>query len=150
MASIKGFMFYLSHKENLAELSDSQLGMLLRSLIDFAETEKPQKIADPVVHMAYKFMISQIRQDIKKYEETCQKNSQNGKKGGRPPQKAVGFSESERFFEKPKKANKKENKNENKNKKENEKEKEKENLLVSDCKNAEISNAELAAMLETW
>ncbi len=104
MSNSKSFLFYLDNKEILADLSDAQLGQLLRYLIDFAETGEAQKIADPVVLMAYKFMTAQMRRDMDKYEKKCRKNAENGKKGGRPSKKANGFSESERFSKKPKKA----------------------------------------------
>ena len=56
------------------------------------------------------------------YEERCRKNAENGKKGGRP-KKANGFSETERFLEKPKKALREENRREEKKREEREEEK---------------------------
>ena len=50
---------------------------------------------------------AQIDRDIKKYNDFAQKQSENGKKGGRPP-KANESQKTQAFFEKPKKAKEKE------------------------------------------
>ena len=80
----KSFLFYLDNKETLEDLSDEQLGMLLRYLIDYAETGNTQKIKDPYVQIAYKFMTAQMRRDMEKYEQKCRKNAENARKGGAP------------------------------------------------------------------
>mgnify|MGYP007111661578 CR=1 FL=1 len=60
---------------------------------------------------------TQIDRDIANYASKCQTNRENGKKGGRPARNQTVAVETERFLEKPGKANK--NKKVNKNDKEN-------------------------------
>ena len=48
---------------------------------------------------------AQIDRDAVAYQEKCTKNRANGAKGGRPPKNQSDYIETERFLEKPKKAN---------------------------------------------
>ena len=93
---------------------------------------------DEVTAMCFSFMKSQIKRDAEKYEAVTAKNSENGKKGGRPKKSGRGeenkksekpgeSEKSEGFFEKPKKAdndNDKDNDNVNDNDTDNDNEKE--------------------------
>ena len=60
--------------------------------------------------IAMKFIIPQIKRDREKYDAICRRNAENGVKGGRPkktqknPNNPVGFLETQRNPEKPKKA----------------------------------------------
>ena len=66
---------------------------------------------------------AQIDRDSTNYDAKCKKNRENGQKGGRP-KKQTDIPETERLFEKPKKAKEKENEKKKKKKKKKENEKE--------------------------
>ena len=55
----------------------------------------------------------QIDRDMAQYESKCQINRENGQKGGRPRKIQTVNGETERFFEKPKKAKEKKKENDN-------------------------------------
>ena len=89
-------IFYHSQIEICRKyLSTDQFGRLMYALFEFSEGEDPDVSDDEMVALAFEFMSLQQRIDRQKYEEKCQKNRENGKKGGRPkkPSKANGFSE---------------------------------------------------------
>lgn len=60
--------------------------------------EKPE--LDPVSDMAFCFIRSQMERDQQAYDEKCERNSQNGAKGGRPrkSEKSERFSEKRTVF----------------------------------------------------
>jgi hypothetical protein len=100
------FIIYHEYAEHFEMLDDAELGQLIRAIMEY---EQHQTIPNLPKHLALAF--SFIKKDLDynrdKYEEICEKNKLNGKKGGRPP-KTERLSEetqkSERFLEKPKKA----------------------------------------------
>ena len=65
----------------------------------------------------------QIDRDLEAYRAKCSKNRVNGAKGGRPPRNPTVIPETERLFEKPKKAKEKEMEKEKEKENENEREK---------------------------
>lgn len=91
MAEKKSFMVYLDNEKHLKMLSDEQAGKLFRALLRFAKSGEEPDFTDGMLAMAFSFMSAQIERDMLKYEETCRRRSENGKKGGRP--KANAFSE---------------------------------------------------------
>lgn len=74
-------MFYRDWLEQVEILNLEQRGALLTVLISDADSVGD---GDPLLKMAFGFIYNQIKRDRKKYEEQCQKNRENGKKGGRP------------------------------------------------------------------
>ena len=113
------FVLYYEYKEHFELLSDEELGKLMRAIMEY-EAEGIVPELDGMVKMAFSF----IRKDLdicrEKYDAKCERNRQNGGKGGRgnkteseceneKPKKSERFSakpkKSERFLEKPKKAN---------------------------------------------
>lgn len=93
-------------------MTSDQFGRLMLALFDFDEGLEPQ--VDDDIALAFELLSLQNEIDRKKYEEKCQKNRENGKKGGRPkkPSKANGFFENPNDNEKK---NEKKNKNVNDN-----------------------------------
>lgn len=81
----KYFQMYLDSEDVLQDLSDEELGKLLRLLFRFANNlELETGIQNPAIRTAYRFMAAQIKREMEKYEGKCKKNAENGKKGGRP------------------------------------------------------------------
>lgn len=88
----------------VAKLSDKQAGVLFKSILNYASNGTIANFEDSAVSIAFEFVKQDIDYTANKYAETCRKNAENGKLGGRPKkpmlkEKAVGF------FENPKKAN---------------------------------------------
>lgn len=82
MPEKKSFILYIDNKEVFDILSDAQLGRLTRLLIDFADTRTLESnIDDAAVNVAYRFMTTQMKRDIEKYDLVCQRRSEAGKKG---------------------------------------------------------------------
>lgn len=106
----KSFMLYKDWERYFNMLSDSEIAMLVKGLFAFASRGEKLKL-EGMSAMAYEFMINSIERDGDKWEKKCQKNTQNGKKGGRP--KANGFSENPT---QPRKADKDKDKDKDKEK----------------------------------
>ena len=82
MAVKKSFVLYHDNREQIELLSDEQAGRLLKALMQYSECGIVPDFSDPMLKMVFSFLASQIRRDTEKYEETCRKRSENGKKGG--------------------------------------------------------------------
>lgn len=107
MAEKKSFVLYHDSREQIEMLTDEQAGKLLKALMEFAVSGEEPALSDPMVRLMFSVLSAQIRRDNEKYIETCERNAQNGRKGGRP-KKTDRFSEKPTakggFFKKPKKA----------------------------------------------
>lgn len=114
------FNAYHSILEAMEPLNDAERGRLFTALLIYSSTGATEKLSGNE-RFVFPGLRSQIDRDIKKYDDYCQQQSENGKKGGRPP-KANESQKTQPFFEKAKKANEKEKE------KEKTKEKEKENI----------------------
>lgn len=106
------FVIYKSWASMMAELPDEELAELTRAVMCHQIGEE-FTINNPVVKAIFDMFRSQFDKDDEKYEEVCQRRSENGKKGGRPKveekaKESKCFSEkaneSKSFFEKAKKA----------------------------------------------
>lgn len=128
----QGFMMYRTWSPIIKSISDEAAGKLLKGCMAHHDGENVD-ISDPVLNGVFQMMIRAFDIDAKKYAERCEKNAENGKKGGRPPKSKEPDQEpiedtknrtepkiTERFFAEPKKADKeKENENDNENDNEN-------------------------------
>lgn len=101
-------LVYTDLMEQLEELSLEERGIILTAMIKYQMGEELPKMSKLL-----KLVFIPIRQSIDRdndaYERKCEKNRENGKLGGRPKNQ-TDTSETERFLEKPKKAD---NDNEN-------------------------------------
>lgn len=101
-------LVYTDLMEQLEELSLEERGIILTAMIKYQMGEELPKMSKLL-----KLVFIPIRQSIDRdndaYERKCEKNRENGKLGGRPKNQTVTL-ETERFSEKPKKAD---NDNEN-------------------------------------
>lgn len=116
---------YSSYLESLAPYSDQEVGCLVRGMLGYAALGEVPRF-EGNERFIWPTLKDQIDRDAASYQEKCEKNRQNGAKGGRPKNQTVS-QETERLYEKPKKAKEKE-----KNK-EKEKKKEKENIPRADA-----------------
>lgn len=77
------FILYKSFYEPLKMLSDKQLGKLFKAIFEYQISGNTEVDSD--IQMAFAFIKNQLDIDYGKYEEKVKKNSDNGRKGGRPP-----------------------------------------------------------------
>lgn len=75
----KSFMFYKDWEQYFNMLSDSEIAALVKALFAFAAREEKVQL-EGMSAMAYKFMISAIERDGRKWEQTCI-NRSNRKSG---------------------------------------------------------------------
>lgn len=107
MGNKGSFVFYTEYREHLSMLPPEQVGELMFALMDYQETgEVPDLPKGSALAMCFSFIKARMDKDNSKYEEKCERNRSNGKKGGRPtketeiskteenPNKPNGFSES--------------------------------------------------------
>ena len=76
------FLIYLDYKEQFELLTDAELGQLLRAIMLYEETGEIAELSG-MLKMAFSFIKTQLDKDRQKYEEKCEKNRENAKKGGR-------------------------------------------------------------------
>lgn len=106
MGNKGSFVFYTEYREHLSMLPPEQVGELMFALMDYQETgEVPDLPKGSALAMCFSFIKKRMDKDNSKYEERCERNRSNGKKGGRPaketdnteteenPNKPNGFSE---------------------------------------------------------
>lgn len=104
MANKNSFVLQTRLNAVVAKLSDKQAGVLFKSILNYAVNGTVATFEDSAVDIAFEFVKQDIDYATAKYEQTCKRNAENGKLGGRPKKqmlnkKAVGFNEN------PKKAN---------------------------------------------
>lgn len=97
---IEYFCCYNSYRSKIAKLSDQEVGRLFRALMEYNETGERQELAGRE-NVAFDFIADDIDRSHAHYNERCNINSRNGKKGGRPPKakKANGFEKSQYKYE---------------------------------------------------
>lgn len=90
------FILYTSYYALIEGLTDEQLGQLTRAIFLYARDGKSIEL-EPVVRIAFGFIIDDMKRNKAKYEEKVERWRANGKKGGRPrknqedKQKPIGF-----------------------------------------------------------
>lgn len=110
MSEIPYVCLYSSYLESVAPFSEAERGRLLTAMLVYAVRGEEVRLPGNERYL-WPTIKSQIDRDAAAYRERCEKNRDNGKKGGRPEKRSV--------FEKPKEKEK-----EKENEKKNEKEKE--------------------------
>lgn len=84
MAQPKAFYSYMENENKLNMLSDEQAGRLYKSLYAYSRTgEKPDFSDDPLLAYAFEDFIIDIDRDRERYDKTCERRSEAGKKGGK-------------------------------------------------------------------
>ena len=86
MAERKSFMLYLDNCKQWEMLSDMQAGILIKALFTYMQTGEQLCSEDGMLMMAFSFITAQIDRDTEKYEETCKKRAEAGRKGGKQKQ----------------------------------------------------------------
>ena len=100
------FCAYHSYIESMEQLTDAERGRLFTACLFYSKTgEAPQLSGNE--RFVFPAMRSQIDRDIQNYEDFVKKQSENGKKGGRP-RKPTESQKTQPFFKKNKKGKEKE------------------------------------------
>ncbi|WP_417198953.1 DUF6291 domain-containing protein [Bizionia sp.] len=88
------FIAYNSWHEIFEELNDEEAGKLIKIIFRFANGLDAET-TDKVVKMSFIPIKQSLVRDVVKWDKYIEKQSLNGKKGGRPqkPKKPTGFSE---------------------------------------------------------
>ncbi len=82
----RSFVLHYDLEAQTAILSDAQLGRLLRAVFAYEiRGEFPELDDDGMLLMCFQFVKTTLDINRQKYEERCEQNAENGKKGGRPP-----------------------------------------------------------------
>ena len=104
MPEIPYVCLYARYLQTLAPFSDEERGRIMTAMLIYATTgESPTFVGNE--RFIWPTIQAQIDRDAAVYQEKCAKNRANGAKGGRPPKNQMVIPETERFLEKPKKAN---------------------------------------------
>lgn len=78
----KSYVMYKSWNLIFLKMSDEDAGKLIKAICLYQNGEE-SILENPIAGAILSMMIDSFRSDNEKYEETCRKNSANGKKGGR-------------------------------------------------------------------
>ena len=92
------FVLYTNFYNQFAMLCAEDRGDLILAIFEYEATGEVKTPLTPLPALAFSFIKDTLERDRAAYEETCRRNRENGKKGGRPkkndaPQKTDGFSE---------------------------------------------------------
>ena len=117
MAEMSGIILHFEKMPQWEMLSDEQAGILVKALLRYGKEGEVLQTNDGMIAMAFSFMAAQIDLSFEKYQRVCDRNAQNGAKGGRPKKQTVSeeTQKTQSVSEKPKKANNNNNNNNNNN-----------------------------------
>ena len=99
------FLLYRDIIHTVKHLSDQKAGKLFKHILKYVNDEDPE-LDSLELRLAFEPIKQSLKRDLRKYENICLRNQENGKKGGRPtkeikPKKPSGLIENPT---KPKKA----------------------------------------------
>lgn len=108
----KSFIIHIDSLDILSELTDEQAGQLLRAMVEYNKGEDIQLTG--LMKALFVPFQNQFNRDLDNYIKQCEKNKENGAKGGRPQKptksqsvisethkKPVGFSKTQPNPQKP-------------------------------------------------
>jgi len=108
--SKKSFLLFNDYEKVFEMLTDEEAGKLIKHIFAYVNN-KDTEIEDRILKLTFEPIKLQLMRDNKKYEAICERNKNNGLKGGRPkkkpsnnPNNPLGFLETQNNPEKPKKA----------------------------------------------
>ena len=118
MPEIPYVCLYSRYLQTLAPFTDAERGRIMTAMLTYSATGEIPEF-DGNERYIWPTIQAQIDRDALAYQEKCAKNRANGAKGGRPPKNQTDIEKTERFSEKPKKANTNTKTNTNRNTKSN-------------------------------
>ena len=84
MKKKKGFILYADYQKHILQLSNAEVGKLFKAVFAYVNGEEFEVQLTSAGNMAFSFIREQIERDREKWELTCQRRSEAGKKGGAP------------------------------------------------------------------
>ena len=85
MKKPKGFFTYFHLSSVIDKLSDAQAGRLYKALMRYGDTGEITDFSDDLAcDMAFTLMRGEIDVNFERYNELCERNRENAKKGGAP------------------------------------------------------------------
>ena len=79
----KSFVMYADYQKHIARLPDEDAGQLIKAILAYVNNGD-EVLLSPAADMAFSFMKDRIDRDCEKWEKTCKKRSEAGKRGGAP------------------------------------------------------------------
>ena len=73
----KGFLLYANQYAMVEKLTDEQAGKLLKQIYMYVNDLDPSEPKDVVVSIVWTSIMQSLKQDLKLYEEKCEKNKNN-------------------------------------------------------------------------
>lgn len=113
----KAFLMYTEYEQQLEDLSDEELGKLMRAIFKY-EKDGTKPNFTGLLKMAFSFIMSNLNSNQEKYDKRCETSAQNGSKGGRPRNKNLNENLNENLnknLNKPNKTKKANNDDDNDN-----------------------------------
>jgi hypothetical protein len=101
----ESFLMYLSFNDPAQLLTDIERGQLWSAVFEYAKSGQEIELPLPV-KIAFAYIREHLKRDNQKYKNICIRNSENGKRGGRPrnPNNPAAKLETQNNPKKPKKA----------------------------------------------
>ena len=84
MDNKKAFLMYYEYEEQLKDLTDEELGKLVRAMFKFEKLGFEDENLTPLASMAFGFIKRNLIRDRENYDKRSETSKINGKKGGRP------------------------------------------------------------------
>lgn len=78
------FIAYFEWEENCEDLTDDEFGKLMRAVFQYAKNGLKPTFSDRTMKACWKPIMQAVKRTQDSYEAKCEKNRENGKKGGRP------------------------------------------------------------------
>lgn len=125
---MKFICMYADYLDLFQELTDVRRGRLIMAILEYAFSGKETELKGDE-RMAFITIRNQLDRDRQKYDETCQRNRANGRRGGRPRKNPTAATENPAVLEKP---IERENESDNINDKDNDKDNHKDNDIISE------------------
>ena len=110
----KSFQLFTEYKSILDHLTDEEIGIVFRWVFDYVNDlnpEEPKGVLGAIIQP----IKNNLKRDLEKWKAKCERNKENGRKGGRPrknPENPDGF------FKNPEKPDKDKDKDKDKDNKE--------------------------------
>lgn len=88
----KSFLLYCDLIHTVEKLSNEDAGEMFKHILRYVNDLNPET-DNQLIDVLFEQIKQQLKRDLKKYENICERNKQNGKKGGRPkkPKKPSGL-----------------------------------------------------------
>lgn len=80
----ESFILYYDIQDQVAELSDEQTGILFKAILSYEIDAEEVNLSDKEIRLVFNPIKRGLKINKENYQIKCEKNSENGKKGGAP------------------------------------------------------------------